>query len=78
MAHTIDQFMWGFQSYFRIGAEVRAELLFAALDPALDPCVLLVGRLETGRKDRHPLCVDPEDGEILVDALAGLEQYVQR
>ncbi|MGE3853082.1 MAG: hypothetical protein AB7K09_15165 [Planctomycetota bacterium] len=77
MAHTIDQFMWGFQSHFRIGAEVRAESLFAALDPALDPVVLLVGRLGTDRDDRHQLCVDPEDGDILVDALAVLEGHVQ-
>ncbi|MCC6310989.1 MAG: DNA integrity scanning protein DisA nucleotide-binding domain protein [Trueperaceae bacterium] len=77
MAHTIDQFMWGFQSHFRISAGVRAKSLFTVLDPALDPAVLLVGRLETDRKDRHPLCVDPEDGDILVDALTELERHVE-
>ncbi len=77
MAHTIDQFMWGFQSHFRISANVRAKSLFSALDRALDPRVLLVGRLEADREDRHPICVDPEDGDIGVGALTELDQHVQ-
>jgi hypothetical protein len=74
--YTIDLFMWGFQSYFRTSAKVSAESLFQKLDPALDPRVLLVGTLVDDVEGRHPLCVDPEDGEILLGELEGLSQHM--
>lgn len=73
----ITLFMWPFQGHFRVGVTVRAEALFQELDQALDPEVLLIGRYEESRKDRHPLCIEPEDGDFRLQDLAGLEGQVQ-
>lgn len=77
MAHTIEHFMWGFQSHFRIGAQVRAESVFALLTETLDSDVLLVGRLGEDRSDRHPLCVEPEDGVIGIESLVELDECIE-
>src|SRR5690606_8976476 len=77
MPRGITLFMWGYQSHFRISAEVSASSLFEAVDPNLDPRVLLVGILIDEVEGRHRLCVDPEDGDILLDALAGLSEHVE-
>lgn len=53
--------MWGYQPHFRISAQVAAESLFNKLDEALSPEVFLVGVLHEERRDRSPLCVEPED-----------------
>lgn len=61
MSQTIDHFMWGFQSQFRINQEVHAKAVFQLLDERFDPEVFLVGILDESRADRHVACVEPED-----------------
>lgn len=77
MPHTIELFMWGFQHHFQIGVKVRAESMFDSLDPALSPRVLLVGILEDD-EERHPICIDPEDGEITLADLKNLSSHIQK
>ncbi|MEM1043586.1 MAG: diadenylate cyclase [Bacteroidota bacterium] len=78
MPNTIRLFMWGYQRDFQISAKVSAESLFGALDPALDPEVVLVGGRLGSESNRHPLCVDPEDGDIPLDQLDGLAEQVEQ
>ena len=59
--YTIELFMWGYQSHFQISAKVAAEGIFSKLDRNLDPKVFLVGILVEDRKDRHDICLEPED-----------------
>ncbi len=53
--------MWGYQPHFQIYAKVAAEGIFSRLDRNLSPKVFLVGILVEDRKDRHPICLEPED-----------------
>jgi len=78
MPNSIRLFMWGYQRDFQISAKVTAESVFTALDPALDPQVILVGRRHDPESDRPPLCVDPEDGDILLGELEGLPHHVEQ
>ncbi len=59
--HTIDLFMWGYQPHFQISAKADAKEIFAKLDQNLAPNVFLLGILVQDRKDRHPICLEPED-----------------
>ena len=70
--------MWGNQPYFHASARTDAEAVFGELDAELDPRVLLVGALLDVESDRHPLCVHPEDGDVLLDALRGLGPQIER
>lgn len=58
----IKLFMWGYQPHFRVNAELFAKNVFNELDKSLKPKVFLVGILSEERKDRHPVCIEPEDG----------------
>lgn len=53
--------MWGYQIHFRVSAQTSAQSLFSKLDSTLSPHVFLVGVLTEERKDRHPVCLEPED-----------------
>ena len=68
--------MWSYQSHFQTSARVSARTVFESLDPALDPQVILVGIWTNDDSTRPPLCVDPEDGDILLDELEGLEHHM--
>jgi hypothetical protein len=59
--HTIEMFMWGYQSHFRVSAQTAAEGIFDLLDEALSPKVFIVGTLARETDERHPICVEPED-----------------
>ena len=60
MTRTIEHFMWGYQDFFRIHVQTRAESVLKRIDPELSPDVFLVGILEADREDRYDACVDPE------------------
>lgn len=60
MAYTIDHFMWGYQSHFRINQECACERIFQLLDERFSPQVFLVGILVEQQENRYPACVDPE------------------
>jgi hypothetical protein len=59
--NTIDLFMWGYQPHFQISARSAADGIFSKLDRNLSPSVFLIGVLVEDRKDRHPICLEPED-----------------
>gem|GEM_PF-278621 len=60
MAYTIDHFMWGYQSHFRINQESVCGRIFQLLDERFAPQVFLVGILVGQQENRFPACVDPE------------------
>jgi len=62
MGMTITYFMWGYQPHFRIGQKSAADRIFKTLDDCFKPDVFLVGILADTRDDRHPACVEPENG----------------
>jgi RNAse (barnase) inhibitor barstar len=71
--NVINLFMWGFQQSFRISIKGTAESLFNQLDSKLRPEVFLIGVLVDERKDRHPICLEPEDCGYDVKAFAELK-----
>lgn len=60
MKLTIDHFMWGYQTHFRIAQQSAAERVFRLLDERFRPEIFLVGVLVEARQDRHRACVEPE------------------
>ena len=58
----IKLLMWGYQVHFRLNAEVFANAVFNELDKNLKPKVFLVGILSEEMENRHPICIEPEDG----------------
>ncbi len=57
---TIDLFMWGYQSHFRILLRLAAEKVFEAIKAPGKPEALLVGVRRPGVTNAHPICIDPE------------------
>lgn len=60
MAYTIDHFMWGYQSHFRINQKCACERIFQLLDERFAPQVFLVGILIEQQENSFLACVDPE------------------
>src|SRR4051812_22103091 len=58
---AVKYFMWSYQAYFQVSAQVASETLFQRLDPRFEPHVYLVGFLAQTRPGRHPICVVPDD-----------------
>ena len=77
--HTIEYFMWGYQIHFRVSAQTSAESVLSRLDPNLKPNVFLIGILSEDLKDRHPVCLEPEDCDyelsIFTDIRKQAEHY---
>ncbi len=61
MAYTIDQFMWGYQQHYLISQKVFIEGILNKIDPYLRPKIFLIGVLTEEKKDRHSICLEPED-----------------
>lgn len=61
MSYTIEQFMWGYQQHFQISFQVFVERILDNIDPYLEPKTLLIGVLVDDIKDRHEICIEPED-----------------
>src|SRR5574341_1485679 len=53
--------MWGYQQFFQITLQHYAERLFEKIDPYLKPKIFLVGILNNDLKNRHQICLEPED-----------------
>lgn len=75
--HTIELFMWGYQSHFQIAAKVAAKGIFNQLDNELFPKVFLVGILKDDREDRHPVCLEPEDCGFNVSQFSNINEIAQ-
>lgn len=71
--HTIDQFMWGYQQSFRRGLERAIESIFEELGQPCSVAGYLIGILQADG-DRHPLCIEPEDGPLVPSHFDGLDK----
>jgi hypothetical protein len=60
MPETIDYFMWGYQTQFRVRQRLVAKRVFELVDKQFDPQLFLVGILLEERTGWHRACVDPE------------------
>ena len=67
---TIDQFMWGFQHYFRWHVEYETQRVLKEIGMPVEGIqVVLVGiAMEEGA--RHAICVEPETGHLCSEHLA--------
>jgi hypothetical protein len=76
MKRSIKLFMWGYQEHFARSLSRRGEQVFEELGIQLKPDVMLVGILKVDVEDRHPVCVEPEDGKWSLSLFADLpERY---
>jgi DisA bacterial checkpoint controller nucleotide-binding len=66
---AVKYFMWSYQAYFQVSAQVAAENIFQRLDPRFEPHLFLVGFQSRERPDRHPICVVPDDCVYQPEAL---------
>src|SRR6266568_1943411 len=63
--------MWGFQRTFRSAVEMALQKSLEVLGVTVEPTVFLIGLLKEGGSG-HPLCVEPEDGPIVLADFDGL------
>lgn len=67
--------MWGFQALFRHTVEYALHAALEAIGVTADPTVVLIGlRKEDGSPERHPLCIEPEDGPITLADFDGAHE----
>ena len=59
--HTIDLFMWGYQTHYRSTLEYHAREVFKQLGVEVSPKVLLVGALDPENNNPNPVCIEPEN-----------------
>ena len=71
MAHIIDQFMWGYQRHFRLGARLLIEKALAKIGLQAEITVVLVGVARDSTLP-HQICIEPEDGPLSVSHLNGV------
>ncbi|WP_020103943.1 hypothetical protein [Mycobacterium sp. 360MFTsu5.1] len=71
--NTITLFMWGFQRSFRHDVETDLERSLEAIGIPVKPTVFLIGLSAEGGSG-HPLCIEPEDGPIVVADFEGLHE----
>ncbi|MFJ2256867.1 diadenylate cyclase [Streptomyces sp. NPDC087844] len=64
----IKQFMWAYQSHFRISVKVRVEMVLESIGFAGNPDVVLVGFKAAGEQE-FDVCIEPEDGPYSPDDL---------
>ncbi len=73
----INLFMWGYQSHFRASLHDRAQDVLKQIGLDVDPTVLLVGVRRSGKQDRHPICIEPEDGRWSPTMFTGIEARIE-
>ena len=76
MQKTIDQFMWGFQPHFRLHVEYETKQALSQIGLDTQVRVLLIGYASNGDQ-RHPVCIEPEDGPLEVAHLASVTQRAE-
>jgi len=77
MPHTINLFMWGYQTHFRTLLEYRAKSVFQLLGAETEPRVFLVGTRRPTSEQGHPVCIEPEDGLWPLTLFEGLPEKVE-
>jgi hypothetical protein len=58
---TINQFIWGYQQYFRVSARRVFERIAGQIGASVTPTIFLVG-IANGDDAQHLVCVEPEEG----------------
>ena len=78
MKKAIHQFIWGFQQHFRVKVELEFQDVLSRIRLHVKdrPKVLLIG---LAREDglQHEICIEPEDGPLLVDDLISIKERTQ-
>lgn len=74
--HYITLFMWGFQEHFQSQVEQTVKAVLAEIGLTVEPEIFLVGLLLEG-KSNHPICIEPEDGPVRPDDLAGVRSKAE-
>lgn len=72
MKKLIKLFMWGYQQHFAHSLGYQAKKVFAELGIDLEPDVLLVGLLKPNLKDKHPVCIEPEEKKWPLEIFSNL------
>ncbi|MEV0394126.1 hypothetical protein [Polymorphospora rubra] len=70
---VIEQFMWGYQSYFRMSVKNATEAAFEAICFDSKAYVVLVGFQVSG-EHKFTICVEPEDGPYSPADFAGVTE----
>ena len=65
----IDQFIWRYQHIFRHSVQYEIERVLASIGMEVEADVVLIG-LALDEDARHQICVEPEDGPLVVEHLA--------
>lgn len=76
--NVIDLFMWGYQQHMQISFQVSAESLFKKIDFGFNPRIFFLGLLIENRKDRHPICLEPEDCGFLINNFSELKELAHQ
>ena len=77
MAHMNDQFMWGYQRHFRLGAELRIEQALGDIGLPAEITAVLVGFARDSSLP-HQICVEPESGPLSVSHLEGVRDRAEQ
>ncbi len=79
MSKVINQFMWAFQHHFRMSIEyeIRKTLSHIGLQTHDKAKALLIG-FATKDDLRHDICIEPEDGPLVVDDLHSIEKRADK
>jgi hypothetical protein len=63
--------MWGYQSFFRTLMEQRAQAVLQLIAPVVEPRAILVGLRTPDNKERPPVCIEPDEGDLDTKFFAG-------
>ena len=77
MVQNGNLFMWNYQQQFQLSLQVSAEGLFNLVDKRLQPSVFLVGVLMENRKDKPPVCLEPDDYGYPTKPFLGIKKLAQ-
>lgn len=75
--HTIDQFMWGYQTHFRTSIRLLANRVLERVGAGEEAHALLIGSLMPTGRARHLVCVEPEDGSLSQAVFEGMAQEIE-
>ena len=78
MKDSIHQFMWGFQQHFRVSVEIGVQDVLSRIGLHVNDRlkVLLIG-LATKENLPHAICIEPEDGPLVVEDLISIKGRTQ-
>ena len=69
MSKTIDQFMWGFQHFFRFHVEYETKRVLDEIGMSVEDALVVLVGITTEETAKHAICVEPETGPLLAEHL---------